>query len=488
MRIRRKNRVIRSGEPALGKCPVDGDAKPNSCRSVCRWFPWILFACLTFASGCSDALPTGYGVSKGFLAQRSVNGFTTLRGAFREAGFYDRELTRLTDRSRRMSVVVWTPSHPAGIEVRTTAWFDRWFTMGNKTLIYVIPDSGSESDFYRDARPFASPAQRLEYRRKYAERLIVEHGWQLQRTPIPSNGWFSVKPKVQRSQMEFADDEIAMDLDWTVPDEDGRPRRFEWVIEAYDAKDKTQQTGGMWQPVGPGSPSISFNTAVVASSTSVDFEPVLVSEDGDTLVARVTSKRWKGSQILVVAGGSLLTNYGLTRPANQELADQLIETSIQNLIDGNVLDEKTRLLSGGVQPQVGFSNANGVMPISEKVGEIPKASGAELLTVFPISFVTIHLAVIGFVICLMLLPIFGRPQQVDRGVLTHFGDHLSAVATLMRRRGGETYARRRISDYMRLVREETSGPWVIETASHPTDPALHLHVPQAPAGVWVGKH
>ena len=133
-------------------------------------------------------------------------------------------------------------------------------------------------------------------------------------------------------------------------------------------------------------------------------------------------------------------------------------------------------LADGTKPIVSFASASYSMPISERNGEIPRSSGAEFFTEFPLSFVTLHLAILGFVICLMLLPIFGRPRHVDRGVLTHFGDHLSAVATLMKRQGGESFARRRISEYMKRVRDETTGPWVINDPEHQDDPATHLHL------------
>ncbi|MCA9138808.1 MAG: MBL fold metallo-hydrolase [Planctomycetales bacterium] len=446
---------------------------------------FLVCVLLLVVAGCSGGLGTNYGSSKGYSAKRSINGFTTFRTAFTEAGFYDREFNRLTDRARMTSVVVWTPGHPSPIDVRTTRWFESWLGAGYKTLIFVVPDSGSESQFYSDARPVASPGQRLEYRRKYAESLVAEHRWQTQRTAIASNGWFVVRPKVQHSQVVVADEEKSEETVWKVPSGDQSQRRFEWVIEAYDRDNPTTQNTMIWQPVGPGSPPVSFGESTVPTSTELQFAPVLKSENGDTLVARVTSTRWRNSQILVVAGGSLLTNYGLTRQDNQQLADQLISASLQPMITGNIIDPDTRLLANGSAPQVGFTSANGSMPISVVVGDIPRATGMELLTVFPISFVTFHALVLGFVICLMLLPIFGRPRQIDRGVLTHFGDHLSAVATLMRRRGGEAYAKRRISEYMTKVREESSGPWVIQSPPHPDDPALHLHVPGTPPKITI---
>ena len=85
----------------------------------------------------------------------------------------------------------------------------------------------------------------------------------------------------------------------------------------------------------------------------------------------------------------------------------------------------------------------------------------ELLTVWPISLVTMHGVMLGLVICLMLLPIFGRPRSIRRSKQSDFGHHLDAVAALMNKSGGEAYARARISEYMKRMHGETSGPWIL---------------------------
>lgn len=85
----------------------------------------------------------------------------------------------------------------------------------------------------------------------------------------------------------------------------------------------------------------------------------------------------------------------------------------------------------------------------------------ELLTVWPLSLVTMHGVMLGLVICLMLLPIFGRPRKIRRTRKSDFGQHLDAVAALMNKSGGERYARARISEYMKRMHGESSGPWVL---------------------------
>jgi len=428
------------------------------------------------SSGCDRSLRTEYGGTQGSAAQRSINGFTTLRESYRQAGLKDRGVSRLTDRVMRLQVIVWTPTHPSGIDDETTRWFESWFRQGDRTLVYVIPDSGSEAAYYSEARPFAPPTERLEYRRKHAETLIDEHRWQLARTSLPSNGWFVARPSVQRTRM--------------VPvDPDGEPpstlpanvsHRFEWALEAYDPDASSQQGGQIQVPVGPNAPPWMLPLSVVPTATELEFEPLVKSQGGETILARITSKDWPGSQVLVVAGGSLLTNYSLTKDAYQQVAAGLIDTSTGGGKDGDA--KQAIAQTTGDRSQVGFSDQVGAIPVSIRSSEIPAAVGAELLQVFPLSFVTIHGIILGLVVLLMLMPVFGRPHRIERGMLTQFGDHLDAVATLMRMRGGETFARQRISEYMKHVREETSGPWVLDegplSSQRPTVPNLDSNHPE----------
>ncbi len=431
-------------------------ANPHSLLWPCI----VLSALLCMVAGCGRGLGTSYGKSRGYSASRSVNGFSTLRDAFENAGFKDRDLKRLTDRARSSSVVVWTPQTLSGINKKSRRWFENWLRSGNRTLIYVVPDSGSEAAFYKQAQQLASPKQRMEYRRKFAEQVIIEHRWQLARIPLAIGNWVRLEPKVQREKLIV--------LGQVPP---GAAQSVEWVIEPYKKEQSTQTplpNAIQMQSTGPGGLNpLSVLQAIEEDASPTDetdirFESMIQSDSGDTLVARVTHDKWNGSQVIVVGGGGLLTNFALTREPNQKLAEQLIEQTIQNLVQGDRVDSDTMLAKDGKPPLAAFSSAVGGMPISERQGDIPRASGAELLTVFPLSLVTIHIAILGIVICLMLMPIFGRPRNIDRGVLTHFGDHLTAVAALMRRRGGESFARRRISDYMKRVRGETSGEWVLD--------------------------
>ena len=153
---------------------------------------------MCWMTGC-DRFSVEYGNSKGILGRQSLNGFGGFRRTFQSSGFETRDVTRLTDRVGRSDVIVWTPQEYGPIPSDATKWFGKWLKKGNRTLVYVIPDSGSEVDYWREASRFAPPSQRLEYRKRAARATNQRSAWRLNRSAIPSNGWFHVTPDLSQS-------------------------------------------------------------------------------------------------------------------------------------------------------------------------------------------------------------------------------------------------------------------------------------------------
>ncbi len=422
-------------------------AMPEKRDSLTRWaIRWCACAAL-LASGCSK-LHTEYGPSQGRVGRNSLNGFGALRTSYEEAGFRSRDVNRLSNRVSRCDVIVWTPRDAGEFYLDSTVWLDRWLKSGGRTLVYILPDSGSEVDYWRDAAKLAPPQQRLEYRRRAARSVNRRLIGQLRPRTSATNGWFLYydfgkrvplgdisgpwEEKVCDQTTQELDSEIEFDL-----------RGFDeenYKIVAEDEKER----GGVFLST--------YQDVKKLNKTPHSFQPLLKAESGSPIIAEVGSKKWPGSKVIVVAGGSLLTNYAFTRPFNRRIANQLVAASTP---------------SGDVDLRVGFLLSYGNrVSVSESKPGVPRATGMELLTVWPMSIVTTHGVVLGLVICLMLVPIFGRPRRVNRSQQSSFGDHLDAVAALMNRAGGEAYARHRISEYMKRMHGETSGRWVLPESEH----------------------
>ena len=424
-----------------------------------RDIAWICLAGVLSLTGCTD-LKTDYGQSKGVNGRNSLNGFGAFRSAYQQAGFRSRDVSRLSDRVRRTDVIVWTPMMIGAIDDKVTRWFDRWLRQGGRTLVYVAPDSGSEADYWMDAAALASPEQRLEYRKRAGRAINDRITWRMNREEVESNGWFRIDTLEHLQPVDQLSGPWASELKQGPTGAEFDVSGIELLLEPYDP-DTAKSSGATVNagpnpnigPTGPASPVFTMPTMAQPTKTPVDFRPLLSVDAESSIVGEVRSPRWSDSKILVVAGGSLLTNYAFSRPANRRLADQIIAASEP--------ESKS-------DPMVGFLTSQwGMVPVSDREPGVPRTTGMEMLTEWPISVVTMHGVVLGFIVCLMLFPIFGRPRKLRRTEANDFGHHLDAVAALMKRVGGENYARGRISDYMRRMHGETSGRWVLPERTVP---------------------
>ena len=386
---------------------------------------------LLLAVGCSK-FSTDYGKTSGNSAYTSINGYGTFREAIKNAGFSDREINRLTDRLKKNTdLIVWAPQNTAPLNAEAVAWIDSWLTQPNRTLIYISPDSGSEVEYWTTTMTLAPAEKRMEYRRRAATSQTQRQQNRFKTRQPPSYDWFTISELSQPETIKGVAGPWAPN-------------------EAKTSNTNTEAAGTIALPATPLEYEVSTALSPKDETTSV----LLETTNRTAYVAKATSNKWNGSQIFIISSGSLLSNFGLTQRPNQLLADKIIQAAVSAKNSGL---------------RAGFLNNNGTPLIVSDASGAPVPSGMEFLTVWPISLLTMHGIFLGFVICLMLLPIFGRPRRILHVNSANFGHHLDAVAALMKRVGGERYARTKISEYMKRVRGETAGPWILNEA--PTNAA-----------------
>ncbi len=399
----------------------------------------IILAIAATMVGCRQRLETDYGPSDGGVGTQSINGFATLRQRFRDDGWQTQDVYRLNERLESLDALVWTPSTVLADDIAGLFWLQGWLSQRPRTLVYVIPDGGSEVDYWRLARRSAPPDQRVEYRRRAARGLAKRlNGEPSRGRPTPDSIdrlWFR---GLRRAHAEPIWDVFAETIPQT---QTTLASQWQALLEEDSAAIKPAPDERVpadrlrYEPLPP----------------QIDHRPLAVKIESREATDRA-STALGSSQVIVVAGGSWLTNFALARPdepLGRELAAEIIAHSADRA--GSETGRIGFLLTG--VDSVPISNADEVRP--------PVSTGMELLTTWPLSLVTLHLAFMGIVACLVLLPIFGRPTRLDRRSPNDFADHIKAVAVLMRRTGIETTARIQISDYFRQVRGETSGPWVL---------------------------
>jgi hypothetical protein len=118
---------------------------------------------------------------------------------------------------------------------------------------------------------------------------------------------------------------------------------------------------------------------------------VLLQSDDAPLVTRITQDDWNGGQIIVIANGSFTLNYPLVNHEHRKLAARLIEAS-------SSADDRVVFIE---------SDAGGP-PIRDKEKATSPPTSLELLKVWPLNAILLHIAVLGLVLLLARAPIFGH--------------------------------------------------------------------------------
>lgn len=403
--------------------------------------PLLIVGLITSAGGCSR-LQTDYGHSQDALGRKSIAGFGVLRELYRQAGWQDRTVTRLSERLNNVDAIVWTPASTAAPTIEVTEWMEDWLAKDHKTLVYVLRDFETIDQYWSQAARQSPPEQRLEYRRRSARARMNKLRESLEYPRLSTNGWYTALPNSAPVQPQSLAGPWATDIE-----NESLEWRLNFSLRPYDAnKDQVTAAAAL--------PAVFSLQNAGTTDTSVDFEPLLKAADGTVIVARISSESWSDSQVLIVGGGSLLTNFALLNSASRDLAGKLLVA--------------TQLAGMSEKRKVGFlySDDSGVQ-ISSLDPENNSLSGLDIFLVWPMNLILIHGFLLGLAICLRLWPILGRPKQLAELGSTDFADHIRAVATLMSKTRGEQYARVRISEYMVRVRGEQVGPWVLPAVTQP---------------------
>jgi hypothetical protein len=191
-----------------------------------------------------------------------------------------------------------------------------------------------------------------------------------------------------------------------------------------------------------------FDELQSAEEWNAEFEnlpqatQLLSGSDGRPLVYRLTSDRWGDGQILIVANGAPFLNGSLVQPLHRAVGSKIIEACLPA--------KRVALLA---------YDANGIL-IASAADSDSNAAGLELLTVWPLSAITMPAALLGILICLALFPILGRPQGGSHGSVSDFGLHITALGRMLFGSRDLEYAKAVIGEYYRRVRDEPPPAWL----------------------------
>ena len=164
----------------------------------------------------------------------------------------------------------------------------------------------------------------------------------------------------------------------------------------------------------------------------------LLSVDEKPFVTRLRAPEWPGSQVILISNGSFLLNFPLVNSEHRKLAGRLVSQCQQGLC-------------------VFLETGPGGPRIDNRESREPGLTGFEVLTVWPISPIVIHLVALGLLACFLMFPIFGNPRTLAEEDASDFGEHVQALGDLLYRVNDKTHARRQINAYRKMMYGESAS-------------------------------
>jgi hypothetical protein len=361
-----------------------------------------------------EQLPTAYGRRRGSEAGRSVNGTAVLAEMFRAKGNRVTTASRLSPRLEQVDVIIWFPNDFAPPTAEQREFLENWLANGyGRTVVYVGRDYDAALDYWDRVVPSAPPEKAAEMLRRQAEaRATVEAA----RSQMPTESyarWFTLRrdeKNVEPAALEgpWADgidaDKVALHLEGRL------------AIPAEEDRASTKDD--------PELPD--------------DFEILLGTAEAPLVYRVIDDEEWPDSQLIVVANGSFVLNYPLINREHRKLAARLVDEC------------------GTGQKVVFIESGSGGPAVLDKepTGGFPTA--LELLKIWPLNAILLHLTVLGIVLCLARSPIFGRPRELPADSPADFGKHVAALGKLLARTKDRTYAQARLAQY-RQIGQRRSG-------------------------------
>lgn len=427
------------------------------------WAIGFMVLISTLVSGCGRSVSSSssrdikYGFSNGTEGNQSLIGYGALRRLFQQRGYKTFSATTFSKSMDPVDVIFWTPDTFTPPSVGNRDHIETWLAeKTGRTVIYVGRDFEASTEYWErmvERQPLGSKSSALR------EQMLVEAD--SMRRDLSGRHfarWFTIdttppKMKVQGLRGPFADGidasstriftrteirpvDVESDFEKDTKDEALFAAAEPLVVNYWDG-DKTWAANEM------------DNILEQEKMAVPNSEVLLSSDDGRPLVFELTSSAWGTSRIIVVANGSFLQNGSLVLPEHRKLAAKLIDRC-------------------GDSKRVAFlrSTRRGV-PVRTGEESPYSQAGLEMFAVWPLSLVTYHLAILGIMMCFIVMPIFGRPRELVEEQLSDFGQHIEALGGMLARTKNEDFAREKISDYFRLVRKDPKHPWCLPQAKLP---------------------
>lgn len=404
---------------------------------------------------------------------RSLNGLGLHRELWEASGVRCLTPQQLSPKLNDMDVVVLIGQsfEPPGQAARQ--WLEDWLAAeAGRTVIYFGRDFNADIHYRRLTLPLLAAEDQPRGRELLALREAAELNQRLRQLDESTFcGWFyldnqHIREEYDQFTGQWVDREPELNAiggHWPVqvallPPDDGDwlQQRPEWIDQPPEADslrpvnapaEETEQVSEVseWEPQEIASRQ-EWDAAVAQAPQS---EILLAAEDGQPLVFRLTSERFSDSQILVVTNGAPLLNGSLVLPLYQRVGELLIDACLPA--------RRVALLA--------FDDSG--LTINNVAEQDNRGAGLEMLTVWPLSGITMPAALFGIIVCAALVPILGRPQSLVRRSVSDFGLHVDAIGRMLYEARDIQHAKSAIKEYFRKVRGEAPPEWLESSDSQP---------------------
>lgn len=461
--------------------PENQDQEKSPANSVsvakdfvaCTLLRAVAMVWLCCAVGCSNWLPepTTFGEVSGYAAKRSINGLGIHRKMWEMAGAKVLTPQKLSPKLETFDVIVLVGQSYAPPGDAARRWLEDWLAKApGRSVVYFGRDFNAEVQYRRATLDLIEPELRDRGEFKLAEAESRELQLRLRQLPEGTFcGWFYLEAALPTSDVTqfsgpwssvFAsvDSATSETSSWPVgvrllpPDKSLRSRKPSWLT--------TKPGANLLKPAsqvifGPGNNDSSLQRSAwtygeldtveawdEAFDKAPQFETLLASSDDVPLVFRLGDDAYPDGQILVVANGAPILNGSLVQPLNRALGEKIIESCLPAQRVALIAYDETGLL------------------ISQAPEADSRAAGLEMLTVWPLSAITMPAALLGIIICAVLFPILGRPQRAPVRSVGDFGLHAEALGSMLADSRDLPYAKSVISEYFEKVRGEMPPGWL----------------------------
>lgn len=422
-------------------------------------------------SGCRQRMPVSEFGSVTDEARTSLNGLGAHQRMWELAGAKCFTPRSLSFRLEKADTIVMVPQtfDPPGLEARE--WLEDWLKRSpGRTVIYFGRDFNAETYYLEELIKATSGEEKARLEFELANTRVSELNNRLDSyTESTFCGWFYLdvsKPATEVSKFKgtWANDIDSTSIRWPIrtqllpPDEDQAGRLPSWLT----GKGKlVKPTPPPFVAIQSGKNASGDSDKLISRSNWVideldskeDWDQqflnlpknqiLLEGKDGEPLVYRLTSSELYGDgQIIIVANGVPMLNGTLVKPQFSQVGERIVELANSPKRVALVAYDDT-----GIQ----------ISSIEEMDS---RGLGLEMLVEWPLSAITIPACLAGIILCISLLPILGRPQQVPTESTSDFGLHVDAVGQMMYDSKDQSFAANAVAEYFQTVRNEKPPAWI----------------------------